>query len=60
MHYRDKVVIITGGTKGIGEGCVRSFVAAESKVVFCARNQEEGNALETELDGKAYFIKCDI
>ena len=25
QRYRDKVVIITGGSKGIGEGCVRVF-----------------------------------
>src|SRR5215212_7444012 len=64
MHYRDKVVIITGGTKGIGEGCVRTFVDAGSKVVFCARNQEEGEVLEKELNsagnGGGYFIKCDV
>ncbi|HET6897835.1 MAG TPA: SDR family NAD(P)-dependent oxidoreductase, partial [Vicinamibacteria bacterium] len=35
MRYEGKVVIVTGGTKGIGEGCVRAFVEAGSKVVFC-------------------------
>jgi len=64
MQYRDKVVIITGGTKGIGEGCVRTFVDAGSCVVFCARNQQEGNELASELNthekGESFFIKCDI
>ena len=36
MDYQDKVVIVTGGSKGIGEGCVRVFVEAGAKVVFCA------------------------
>jgi NAD(P)-dependent dehydrogenase (short-subunit alcohol dehydrogenase family) len=25
QRYKDKVTIITGGSKGIGEGCVRVF-----------------------------------
>jgi NAD(P)-dependent dehydrogenase (short-subunit alcohol dehydrogenase family) len=64
MRYQDKVAIITGGTKGIGEGCVRVFVDAGARVVFCARKQEEGDSLATELNnfgrGEAHFIKCDV
>ena len=62
MNYRDKVTLITGGTKGIGEGCVRAFVDAGSRVAFCARNPEEGDGLSAELNtrGEAYFIKCDV
>src|ERR1043166_4360678 len=64
MEYSDKVVIVTGGTKGIGEGCVRAFVNAGSRVVFCARNQDEGDALSKELNapgkGEAFFVKCDV
>src|SRR5438445_4103667 len=62
MDYRDKVVIVTGGTKGIGLGCVRAFLDAGSKVVFCARKQDEGDALTVELrsKGDAYFVKCDV
>jgi NAD(P)-dependent dehydrogenase (short-subunit alcohol dehydrogenase family) len=63
MDYRDKVVIVTGGTKGIGEGCVRAFTEAGSRVVFCARNQAEGEKLAAELRAKSsevHFIKCDI
>jgi NAD(P)-dependent dehydrogenase (short-subunit alcohol dehydrogenase family) len=36
-RYVDKVVIVTGGSKGIGEGCVRVFVDNGAKVAFCAR-----------------------
>ena len=64
MNYKEKVVIITGGTKGIGEGCVRAFVDAGSNVVFCARKQDEGDALANELNavgkGDASFVKCDV
>jgi NAD(P)-dependent dehydrogenase (short-subunit alcohol dehydrogenase family) len=64
MNYQNKVVIITGGTKGIGEGCVRAFMDAGAKVVFCARRREEGEPLAEELNssekGEAFFVKCDV
>jgi len=64
MTYRDKTVIITGGTHGIGEGCVRAFISAGARTVFCARHPEEGEALASELNtkgpGAAEFVKCDV
>lgn len=64
MIYTDKIVIITGGSKGIGEGCVRSFVRAGSKVVFCSRTEESGQTLAAELNEQgseaAHFIRCDV
>ncbi|MGH8246803.1 MAG: SDR family NAD(P)-dependent oxidoreductase [Gammaproteobacteria bacterium] len=62
--YTDKVVIVTGGTKGIGRGCVEVFVDAGSKVVFCARGENEGAALAAALKGRgrgeSHFIRCDV
>jgi NAD(P)-dependent dehydrogenase (short-subunit alcohol dehydrogenase family) len=64
MRYADKVVIVTGGSKGIGEGCVRAFVEAGAKVVFCARDEAAGQALAREVGargpGEAVFIRCDV
>ena len=41
MRYDDKITIVTGGSKGIGEGCVRVFADAGATVVFCARNEKD-------------------
>ena len=64
MPYQNKVVLITGGSKGIGEGCVRAFAGAGAKVLFCARHEEEGLALAAEVNrtgpGEAHFIRCDV
>jgi len=65
MRYKDKVTIITGGSKGIGAGCVRVFVEeGGATVVFCSRNEQEGKALEADANrkgpGRAVFMRADV
>ena len=64
MRYEDKVVLVTGGSQGIGLGCVRVFVNAGSTVVFCSRSEKEGKAAEAEANaagpGRATWIRCDV
>lgn len=45
----DKVILVTGGTSGIGEGCARHFAALGARVVIASNQQERGDALESEL-----------
>ena len=64
MTYKDKVVVVTGGSKGIGKGCVRTFVEAGATVVLCARHESEGAAVAAESNavgpGRAQFLRCDV
>src|SRR5580704_15436279 len=65
MRYPNKVVLVTGGSKGIGFGCVRTFMEeGGADVVFCARNAEEGEAVAAHLNargaGRAHFIRADV
>jgi len=64
MNYTNKVVIVTGGTRRIGTGCVRVFADAGSRVVFCARNHDDDDSLSAELNargkGQTHFIECDV
>ncbi len=64
LTYADKTVLITGGSKGIGEGCARVFVDAGANVVICARGVEAGRALAKELTlkgpGACHFETCDV
>eukprot|EP01112_Ceratiomyxa_fruticulosa_P013343 TRINITY_DN3754_c0_g4_i5.p1 TRINITY_DN3754_c0_g4~~TRINITY_DN3754_c0_g4_i5.p1 ORF type:complete len:254 (-),score=33.36 TRINITY_DN3754_c0_g4_i5:220-981(-) len=62
LRYKDKVVIVTGGSRGIGEGCVRIFSHEGAHVVFCDRN--DGHHLEKEINsqgiGSAHYVFCDV
>ena len=65
MRYEKKVVVVTGGSKGIGFGCVRTFVEeGGSNVVFCARKTDEGEAVAAHLNarspGRAHFVRADV
>ena len=61
---RDTVVIVTGGTTGIGRGCVHGFMKMGANVVFCGRNVERGNAVEADMNakykGKCIFREADV
>jgi NAD(P)-dependent dehydrogenase (short-subunit alcohol dehydrogenase family) len=63
MRY-EGVTIVTGGSRGIGAGCVRVFAQAGAKVVFCAPKPGEGEALAAEVSargpGEAVFVPCDV
>ena len=64
-RYKDKVVIVTGGTKGIGEGCVRVFFEAGANVCFCARSESQGVAFQDVLNSRGYpnkavFVRADV
>ncbi|KAF6819032.1 AdhA [Colletotrichum musicola] len=59
---KGKSVIITGGANGMGEACVRSFVAAGAFVTFGDVNPR-GKDIERELNANGMcsaFVECDI
>lgn len=56
----EKVAIITGGARGMGESHVRRFIEEGAKVVFTDINTSAGEALAEELGGNAVFVKHDV
>jgi NAD(P)-dependent dehydrogenase (short-subunit alcohol dehydrogenase family) len=60
---KNKVVLITGGTSGIGKATALKFGAAGAKVVLSGRRETEGQAVAAEIKaagGEATFIAADI
>lgn len=62
-RFKDKVVIITGASSGIGEAVAREFARNGSKVVLAARSEEKLSRITNEiraLNQEAIFVKTDV
>jgi len=60
---KDKVVIVTGASSGIGRACAEAFALHGAKVVLCARNREmldEVLAEITEWRHEAITVMADV
>ena len=57
-----KVVLVTGGSRGIGEMIARGFVDADAKVYISSRKAEVGDALAKELSkvGSCTSLPADL
>jgi NAD(P)-dependent dehydrogenase (short-subunit alcohol dehydrogenase family) len=61
--FRGKVVLVTGGTSGIGRVTAVAFATAGAKVVVSGRREKEGLAAVEEIKaagGTAHFVQADV
>ena len=61
--YTDKIVLVTGGTSGIGKAAAIAFAEAGAKVVLTGRREKEGAEVAAEINktgGTAAFVRADV
>ncbi len=63
IDLRDKVVVITGGSRGLGLVLARELVRKGARVALCARDAAELERARVELTilgGKVFADTCDV
>jgi hypothetical protein len=62
-RFRNKIVIITGATSGIGRAAAEQFASEGAKVAFCGRRENLGREVESGIrssGGEASYIRADV
>lgn len=63
-RVQDKVVVLTGGTSGIGRASVELFCREGAKVVIGARSEDVGEEIVAQIKadgrGEAVFVRTDV
>ncbi len=64
MLLKDKIAIVTGGSRGIGFATVEAFLREGAKVILCASRQQTADAaiekLKAEFDGATFEAICPV
>lgn len=63
IEFKDRVVVITGGSRGLGLVLARRLAKEQARLVLLARNNEELEAAQEELqklEVEARILVCDV
>ncbi len=60
LQLRDKLIIVTGGAKGIGAGIVSVLASEEAIPVIIGRNREDNAQMLAEIGGRGFEITAEL
>src|SRR5690242_18357260 len=63
LKLKDKIIIVTGGAKGIGEGIVKVLATEGAIPVVVGRNEQDNAKVVAEVEsagGKAFSVIAEL
>ena len=64
LNLKDKVILITGGSDGLGFASAKLLSSEGAKIVICGRRpdylEEKANIIREETKNEVLDIKCDV
>lgn len=60
LNLKDKIIIVTGGAKGIGAGIVKVLSEEGAIPVIIGRNADDNEAMLKEIGGKGFAVSAEL
>jgi meso-butanediol dehydrogenase/(S,S)-butanediol dehydrogenase/diacetyl reductase len=60
LLLKEKIIFLTGGSRGIGRDCAKAYAAEGANVVVIARDGEGVEKAVAELGSNHLGIVCDV
>ena len=60
VDFTGQVVVVTGGSRGVGRGITEAFLAAGAEVVICGRTEPAPGELPDAGGRRATFLSADV
>jgi short-subunit dehydrogenase len=60
-YFKDKVIVITGGSEGIGKALIETLIPLGAKIATCGRNYDKIYNLQMRYAGTLFHaVACDV
>lgn len=60
LHLAEKIIIVTGGAKGIGEGIVKALAAEDAIPVIVGRNESDNLKTLESINNKGFQVVAEL